>query len=83
MDIRFPSPNLIFEPVNFFSSSWQDHFRYEIAGREALDGRETVVIRCEPKVRGGENDNAGRIWLDPGDASSSGLIGNRAPSSSR
>ncbi len=68
-DIRFSGQYLVFGPVGFLSKSWQSHFRYEVVGRETADGKEAVVVRCEPKVRGGDNDNAGRVWLDAGDAS--------------
>ncbi len=68
-DIRFSGQYLVFGPVGFLSRSWQSHFLYEVAGRETVDGKEAVLVRCEPQVRGGDNDNAGRIWLDAADAS--------------
>jgi len=67
-DIRFSGRYLVFGPVGFLSKSWQSHFRYEVLGRETVDGKEAVLIRCEPRVRGGDNDNTGRIWLDAADA---------------
>lgn len=68
-DIRFSGRYLVFGPVGFLSKSWQSHFRYEVLGRETVDGKEAVLVGCEPRVRGGENDNAGRIWLNAADAS--------------
>jgi hypothetical protein len=63
-DIRFNASHVVYGPVGFLAKSWQDHFRYEIVGREDLDGRVAVIVRCEPKIRGGENDNSARIWVD-------------------
>jgi len=63
-NIRFNASHVVYGPVGFLSKSWQDHFRYEITGREDLDGKAAVVIRCEPIIRGGENDNTARIWVD-------------------
>jgi hypothetical protein len=63
-DIRFNASHIVYGPVGFLSKSWQDHFRYEVVGREDLDGRAAVIIRCEPVVRGGDNDNVARIWVD-------------------
>lgn len=63
-DIRFSGSRLVYGPVGFLSKYWQGYFRYEVVGREAVDGRDSVIIRCEPKIRGGENDNVGRIWVD-------------------
>lgn len=68
-DIRFCGQYLVFGPVGFLSKSWQSHFKYEIVGREIVAGKNAVIMRCEPRVRGGDNDNAGRIWLDAADAS--------------
>ena len=68
-DIRFSAAQLVYGPVGFLANSWQDHFRYEVGGREVVDDREAVVIRCEPRIRGRDNDNVGRIWVDSEDRS--------------
>ncbi|MDH4198424.1 MAG: hypothetical protein OEW05_13510 [Candidatus Aminicenantes bacterium] len=66
-DVRFQGQYLVFGPVGFLSKSWQDNFTYKLAGREKVDGREAVIILCEPRVAGGQNDSTGRVWVDPGD----------------
>jgi hypothetical protein len=62
-DIRFTSRYLVMGPVGFLAKSWQDRFRYKIVGREILEDHEALIIHCEPRIRGGDNDNTGRIWV--------------------
>jgi len=68
-DIRFHTSSPLFGPVGFLSRYWQNHFNYEIVGRDRLDDRDTVIVRCEPKIRGADNDNVGRIRVDIRDGS--------------
>ncbi len=61
--IKYFSQYLVFGPVGFLSSSWQDHFQYEIIGEETLGDEQTLILRATPTEEREENYNIGRIWV--------------------
>jgi hypothetical protein len=65
---RMTGRYIVYGPVGFLSRSWQPHFEYEILGTEILGPTRAIVLRAKPRERTGENDCAGRIWLDPSGA---------------
>ncbi len=61
--IKYFSQYLVFGPVGFLSSSWQEHFHYEILGEELLGDEQTLILRATPTEEREENYNIGRIWI--------------------
>ncbi|MGB2905477.1 MAG: hypothetical protein WBB73_00140 [Candidatus Aminicenantaceae bacterium] len=66
---RYFAQYLVYGPVGFLSHYWQQHFDYSIVGREALEGRETLVITATPTEEREENYSFGKIWVDAVDFS--------------
>jgi hypothetical protein len=62
--LKYSGRNLVFGPVGFLSRYWQEHFDFEVNGREEVDGRAALIIRAAPKSETQENNNHGRIWVD-------------------
>jgi len=68
--LPFVSEKLVFGPVGFLSSYWQDYFRYEILGNEAIGERSCLIVKATPKKPPEEmegNNKVARIWLDETD----------------
>ncbi len=65
--VRFVAKYLVFGPGGFLSREWRPEFDVSVLGREAVDGRDALIVRCVPLHPGGENDNEGRIWIAPDD----------------
>jgi hypothetical protein len=62
--LKFSARNLVFGPVGFLSRYWQEHFHYEIVGRELADGKSAIIIRAVPFSEAQENNNHGLIWVE-------------------
>ncbi|MFC2142053.1 hypothetical protein ACFLR7_03870 [Acidobacteriota bacterium] len=62
-DIRYSSKYLVFGPVGFMSSYWQEHFHYQVLGEDALDGQNVIIIEAVPTEEREENYIVGRIWI--------------------
>jgi hypothetical protein len=61
--IKYFSQYLVFGPVGFLSSAWQENFQYEILGEELLGDEQTVILKATPTEEREENYNIGRIWV--------------------
>lgn len=66
---RFKAKYLVYGPIGFLSSSWQNHFNYEIVGTEDIEGRKTIIISASPKKQREENYYSGKIWVAENDFS--------------
>ncbi len=66
---RYFAQYLVYGPVGFLSHYWQQHFDYAVVGRDALDGRATLVITATPTEKREENYSFGKIWVDAADFS--------------
>jgi len=66
---RYFAQYLVYGPVGFLSHYWQQHFDYTVVGRDALDGRATLVITATPTEEREENYSFGKIWVDASDFS--------------
>ncbi len=63
--LKASAQNLFFGPVGFLSKYWQGRFRYEVLGEEAIGDKKAVIVRAIPSEARSENNNPGRLWLDP------------------
>jgi hypothetical protein len=61
--IKYFSQYLVFGPVGFLSSAWQEHFQYEILGEEKIQDENALILKATPKEEREENNNIGRIWI--------------------
>jgi hypothetical protein len=60
---------LVYGPVGFLSYYWQNHFSYEITGRDEINGIRTIVISASPMQPREENYYFGKIWINENDFS--------------
>ena len=67
--VKYFGKYVVYGPVGFLSKYWQQHFKYEIAGRDVVDGKKAVIIQSTPKTEREENCNYGRVWVDEKDFS--------------
>jgi hypothetical protein len=65
--LKISARNVVYGPVGFFSRYWQDHFRYQVLGREPLGRKEAIVVSVVPTIEREENNNRGRAWIRAGD----------------
>ena len=66
---RFEAKYLIYGPVGFLSTYWQDFFDYKIIGEDAVDGRSAIRIEVAPNSFREENYSFGNVWVDKMDYS--------------
>ncbi len=67
--IKYFGKYVVYGPVGFLSRYWQQHFTYEIAGRDVVDGKKAIIVRSTPKMEREENYNYGKVWVDEKDFS--------------
>jgi hypothetical protein len=60
---------LAYGPVGFLSHYWQYYFKYEIVGKEEINGKKTIVIDAAPTEERVDNYYSGKIWVDENDYS--------------
>ncbi len=69
LEVGYSAKYLIYGPVGFLSSYWQDYFDYEITGEERIGGTPAVVVKATPSSNNEENRNFARIWINEKDGS--------------
>jgi len=67
--IKYFGKYVVYGPVGFLSKYWQQHFRYEITGRDFVDGKKAIIVQSAPKMEREENYNYGKVWVDEKDFS--------------
>lgn len=58
---------LAFGPVGFLSRYWQQHFNYEIIGKDEINGKKAIIINVAPTEQREENYYFGKIWVNEND----------------
>lgn len=67
--IKYFGKYVVYGPVGFLSKYWQQHFKYEIAGRDVVGGKKAIIVQSAPKMEREENCNYGKVWVDERDFS--------------
>ena len=69
LEVGYSAKYLVYGPVGFLSSYWQDYFDYEITGEERIGGTLATAVKATPKANNKENRNSARMWIDEKDGS--------------
>jgi hypothetical protein len=64
LEVGYSAKYLVYGPVGFLSSYWQEFFDYEITGEERISGTLAVVVKATPTASNEKNRNFARIWID-------------------
>ncbi len=64
LEVGYSAKYLVYGPVGFLSSYWQDYFDYEIIGEERINGILATVVKAIPKANNEENRNSASMWID-------------------
>jgi hypothetical protein len=67
--VKYFGKYVVYGPVGFLSKYWQQHFEYEIVGKDVVDGKKAIIVQSVPKIEREENCNYGRVWVDEKDFS--------------
>lgn len=67
--LKYHGSYTVYGPVGFLSKKWQEHFSYEIVGKDVIDDKDAIIIESTPKNERAVNYNFGRIWVDAKDFS--------------
>ena len=69
LEVGYSAKYLVYGPVGFLSSYWQNYFDYEIIGEERKGGNLATVVKAMPKANNEDNRNSASMWIDETDGS--------------
>lgn len=67
--VKYSGTYMVYGPVGFLSKQWQQHFEYNIVGKDVIDDKKAIIIESTPKKEREVNYNFGRVWVDEKDFS--------------